>query len=44
LRSDVGARVLDPDQADLPSHAAEAVMLFLGRSGAPFSPDHSPPP
>jgi tRNA dimethylallyltransferase len=33
LRSDVGARLFDPDRADLPTRAADAVQLFLGESG-----------
>ncbi|OOG46904.1 tRNA (adenosine(37)-N6)-dimethylallyltransferase MiaA [Rhodanobacter sp. C01] len=33
LRSDVGARLFEPDRPDLPARAADAVQLFLGESG-----------
>ena len=33
LRSDVGARLFDPDRPDLLARAADAVQLFLGASG-----------
>ncbi|GAB2547626.1 tRNA (adenosine(37)-N6)-dimethylallyltransferase MiaA [Rhodanobacter koreensis] len=35
LRSDLGARLFEPDRPDLPARAADAVQLFLGRSGGP---------
>lgn len=33
LRSDLGARLFEPDRPDLPARAADAVQLFLGESG-----------
>ena len=33
LRSDVGARLFDPDRPGLPTRAADAVQLFLDESG-----------
>ena len=33
LRSDLGARLFEPDRLDLPALAADAVRLFLGESG-----------
>jgi tRNA dimethylallyltransferase len=33
LRSDIGARLFDPDRPDLLARAADAVQLFLGASG-----------
>jgi tRNA dimethylallyltransferase len=33
LRSDVGTRLFDPDQANLSARANDAVRLFLGRDG-----------
>jgi tRNA dimethylallyltransferase len=35
LRSDVGARLFDPDRPDLLARAVDAVQLFLGASGEP---------
>jgi tRNA dimethylallyltransferase len=35
LRSDVGARLFDPDSPDLLARAADAVQLFLGVAGEP---------
>jgi tRNA dimethylallyltransferase len=42
LRSDVGARIFDPDRMHLAVRAADAVALFLGRPASRFQCEPSP--